>query len=159
MDARFSPVEGQKGERDSPSATSRDSKTLSGYRFPRERILKGYRSFQHVISSGSVVASQPLRCFFIVEKKKGGCRAGFTTRRTRTKVQRNKIRRRLREAFRQEYYPLDKACRKKNVMISCVIMFVDTNSRKQQKYTCIKKAIQQIILELTRRVIETEFNE
>ncbi|NOY05292.1 MAG: hypothetical protein GXO82_01450 [Chlorobi bacterium] len=159
MDAKFSPVEGQKEERDSPSATSRDSKTQRGYRFPGKRILKGYRSFQDVIVSGSVVASKPLRCFFIIEKESAGCRVGFTTRKTRTKVERNKIRRRLREAFRQECHPLDEACRKKNVRLSCVIMFVDTKSRKQQKYTCIKRAIQQIILELTRHVMTAEFKE
>jgi len=157
MDEKFSPVDGQKVEKDLPSATNRDSKSSRGYRVPSKRILKGYRSFQHVISTGSVVASKPLRCFFIIEDGNAGIRVGFTTRKTRTKVERNRIRRRLREAFRQECARLENACRENDILLSCVIMFVDTNSQEQQKYTCVKIAIKHIISELMRYVAGKKF--
>ncbi|HTN70993.1 MAG TPA: ribonuclease P protein component [Methylomirabilota bacterium] len=82
----------------------------------KSNILHGYRKFSHVIAEGKSLQRSAVRCFFVVEPQaKRLVRVGFAVNRgVRTAVERNRGRRWLREAYRQnknillstpEWYP------------------------------------------------------
>ncbi|MBI3788980.1 MAG: ribonuclease P protein component [Ignavibacteriales bacterium] len=69
----------------------------------KNEILRGYRSFSAVLSQGTSLQVGRLRCFFLSrEDAAGKLRAGFSvTRGVLNAAQRNRAKRLLREAYRQ----------------------------------------------------------
>ncbi len=70
-------------------------------KFPREEGLRGKRNFDRVYKDGSVFRTEHIVLFCLTEAVEGR-KAGFvTSKRLGKAVRRNRIRRRLREAYRK----------------------------------------------------------
>lgn len=70
-------------------------------RFPRKEVLRGRKNFERVYDNGEVYRTQHI-VLFCLKGTVEGRRAGFvTSRRLGKAARRNRIRRRLREAYRK----------------------------------------------------------
>ncbi len=106
MAGRSSIVAGQKGATNSPSATSVRSRT--GFNPPlrftlsKSEILRGYKSFTRVITSGDSISAPPLRCHFSCTGSiPGRILVGFSVSRSfKRAIDRNKAKRLMRESYR-----------------------------------------------------------
>lgn len=77
-----------------------------GFRLPRKRILRGRGAFEAVFDHGKVVRGQFVDVFYLWRGQE--LRVGFAvSRRVRRKVDRNRAKRRVKEAYRlkQDGFP------------------------------------------------------
>jgi ribonuclease P protein component len=85
---------------DSPSGANRKGKT--GARFPRSLRLLRHADFERVYKEGRRHFSAHMTVFYLARTDRTGLRVGFTVGRVLGgAVERNRIKRRLREAVRQ----------------------------------------------------------
>ncbi|MEX1140095.1 MAG: ribonuclease P protein component [Bacteroidota bacterium] len=97
---------------------------------PKERILRGYRSFSDVIARGSFLTAGPIRLFYVNNAASTPTRAGFSVSRSTQKAAvRNRIKRCLREAVRHNKLLLPRE------RITLVFMYRGT-TQKASKISC-----------------------
>ncbi len=80
-------------------------KSLKKQTLKKKEIIRGYRSFQGILQEGKKFNGKVITVFFIkADEKKVGF---FVSRQYKKAVQRNKIKRRMREAYRKmkEFFP------------------------------------------------------
>jgi ribonuclease P protein component len=95
--------------------------------------LRGFGAFSAIISNGNVITEKPLRLFYVFEKGKATTvSVGFAvTRNFRRAVDRNHIKRLMREAFRLEHAVFNNE-RQRVGELKLVIMYADSKTRKSQ---------------------------
>jgi len=99
MGAKYSAGGAPKDASASPSATSEKPRRFS---LPRTKILRGRKLFREVFQNGSYVRGRRFDTVSLAVVKQDGKVAFTTARRVRRAVDRNAIKRRLREAYRIE---------------------------------------------------------
>ena len=99
MDAKCSKEEGQKDASASPSATNEKRRRFN---LPRIKILRGKKLFSEIFKEGKYTRVRSFDTMALAAAH-GNPQAAFATaRRVRRAVDRNLIKRRLREAYRLE---------------------------------------------------------
>jgi ribonuclease P protein component len=95
--------------------------------------LRGFGAFKAIISNGKVVIEKPLRLFYLTEGgQSNAISIGFAvTRNLRRAVDRNHIKRLMREAFRLQHAVLNNK-RQLDGRLKLVIMYAGSKTRKPQ---------------------------
>jgi ribonuclease P protein component len=140
MGVKYLHAEEEKVAGSLPSATNHSTVNRHDFGLAKDEILRGYQSFSSILTRGAYVSSLYLRCYFEITDKipPDSCQVGFTVRRVRNAVQRNRWKRYLREAFRQnKHYVLDEM-KKRSISVRMVFL-VDlrkTNGRESFYTIC-----------------------
>lgn len=114
----------QKGAGSSPSVTSPSTDKPVRNRLSKKEILRGYRPFGHVFSRGTYVQHKSIRLYYDIKREipPYRCMVGFAVRKPKNAVQRNFLRRLLRESFRQRKHALVDYCQENHILLSCVVL-------------------------------------
>ncbi len=107
------------------------------YSFNKNEILRGEKQYQRIIYSGKVISIGMIQCYFILYKNldtssRPVMRVGFSVprRRVRKAVDRNRLKRLLRESFRIHKPMLVEQLHKNQVHLDVLIMYRGRSSRK-----------------------------
>ncbi len=152
----------QEGPQSSPSkgalqthcqrrALGRKSDSIRPLRFTlsKSEILRGYKSFTRVITSGNSISAPPLRCHFT---RAGSTRSrimvGFSVSRNfKRAIDRNKAKRLMREAYRLSKHHLVRWSERRNESLEIIFMY--TGSRVAypvvESFDAVKGAMQRLI--------------
>lgn len=87
----------------SPSVTSPSTDRTRRNRVSKREILRGHEAFGHVFSRGTYVQHRGIRLYYDMQRAipPYTCTVGFAVKKPRNAVQRNLLRRLLRESYRQ----------------------------------------------------------
>ena len=125
----------------------------------KSEILRGYSVFSNILKGGEFVQSTGLRCYYKKKQwEKGGTfvRAGFAVARKDVPlaVDRNKVKRLLREAFRHQKSGINEAAKKKNVEIDLVLVFKVLRGAEIRKirYTAVEGALTEVLAKIISTV-------
>jgi len=80
---------------------------------------------------------------------------GFAVKKPGTAVRRNRIRRLLREAYRQQKLPLLNSCEEKRVRLKCVFLLDAGKTEQVPSYHTVQMAVGIILEALQGRIRET----
>lgn len=110
--AACSHAAGRKGAGDSLSVTSRNTDKPVHNRLSKSEILRGYRAFGRVLSRRAYVKYERIRFYYDIKREipPYQCMVGFAVRKAENAVQRNRLRRLLRESFRCRAHELREYC-------------------------------------------------
>ena len=98
---------------------------------PKSNILRGYQSFKTVITNGVSFKGTLLSAFVLKDTTKKHVLIGFSVpkKRIALAVNRNRIRRLMRETVRKHFYEVQMIVLEKNIGVDIVVMFKgDKNS-------------------------------
>ncbi|HTR80459.1 MAG TPA: ribonuclease P protein component [Bacteroidota bacterium] len=122
----------------------------------KSEILRGYSAFSDVLKNGEMIQSQELRCYFrTAEKKKGPpVRVGFAVPRkvVPLAVDRNRIKRYMREAFRKNKIELHTTADKRDLQIVLVLVFKKSSSQanvRMVRYASIERDLVDIVAKIS----------
>ena len=122
----------------------------------KTEILRGYRAFTAVISQGQMFAARPVRLYSLPDPAGApGITVGFAVARgIRGAVQRNRIKRILREAYRLQKEPLLRASAAVTGSVQCVLMFIGPAPRHPGfvRLQDVQEPVAQVILRLAESV-------
>jgi ribonuclease P protein component len=95
---RASPANGQRRK----VIPTRSSK-IPGAHLQKQEILRGYGTFSRVIGEGETLQKGAVQCFFILTRQtRASLKVGFAVSRSvRTAIERNRLRRWMKEAYRK----------------------------------------------------------
>lgn len=96
------------------------------YILPKSSILRGYQSFSRIISNGVSLQERLLNGYVAIHREvAAGASIGFTVSKKKAPlaVQRNRIKRLLKEAVRKHFYKLRQAAIEKKIRIEIVISY------------------------------------
>lgn len=111
---------------------------------PRKKILRGKLNFQRVFQRSTVLKNSPLLCRFrIYSNPNTGCLFGFIASKKlfRRAVDRNKVKRLLRESFRTNQYLLPESVRNNNIGFHAIFIAID----KELTYERIEKSMTSLL--------------
>lgn len=96
------------------------------YRFGRHERLKSRKAIQRVFTEGHQFSHFPFRVFYIFENDQHHLQAGVgvSNRLFRRAVDRNRIKRHMREAYRLQKHELDHYLQKSGKRISVFILYI-----------------------------------
>ncbi|MCB2203613.1 ribonuclease P protein component [bacterium] len=128
--------------------TNRSIDNSSRNRFSKSEILRGYRAFGRVLSRGRFVQSGNVRCYYDIQREipPYGCTVGFAVRKARSAVQRNRVRRYLRESYRQRKHGLLAQCEEKQIALRCVFLFNSLAQRGPLQFSQIDLAMENLLI-------------
>lgn len=130
MEEQFSPAAAQKDVINLPSATN--DKTIARLRntLPRKEILRGFNVFNEVYAKGTPFYASSVSCRVVARKEISNQHVqsdvpvlvGFSvSRKVRIAVERNRVKRLLRETFRAQKHTLIERC--SQVHIQLILLF------------------------------------
>lgn len=97
--------------------------------FPLKEHLKSKRVIEKLYAEGASVTSYPLRAVFLEQEEQEPTAAiliSVAKRRFRHAVDRNLIKRRIREAYRTSKHPFVEALQAKDKKMAVAILYIDT---------------------------------
>lgn len=97
---------------------------------PRSRILRGKRNFQRLFERSTILKKSPLLCRFrVYNNPQEGCMYGFIAPKKlfRRAVDRNKIKRWMREAFRLNQHELPEVLQENKIGFHAVFIVISNN--------------------------------
>lgn len=155
MEGLFSLAEGQREGKGSPSAMNEGSKsTLS-----KGEVLRGYGVFRDVFSNGELVGGRLVKAFVRrVSKTRGEnvhLKVGFAvSRKVRSSVNRNRIRRLLRQSYRISKHSLTQHLKSRGIFLQMILLYAgsDQVDVKRLRYTELETEVKQILRSITRRI-------
>lgn len=156
MDERCLPVVGPRAAGNSPSATKHGTVDhLREARLRKSDILRGYGAFRAVLTQDRSVRVDGLRCFIGVSQKipPGRVQVGFAVRRPSGAVERNRIKRHLREAYRLSRVVLDEAARPCAAGVACVILLAADRYRTIASFAQLCEMMQSLLHKAAGEVV------
>ena len=97
--------------------------------FPLKEHLKSKRVIEKLYAEGASVTSYPLRAVFLEQEEQEPTAAiliSVAKRRFRHAVDRNLVKRRIREAYRTSKHPFVEALQAKDKKMAVAILYIDT---------------------------------
>ena len=97
--------------------------------FPLKEHLKSKRVIEKLYAEGASVTSYPLRAVFLEQEEQEPTAAiliSVAKRRFRHAVDRNLVKRRIREAYRTSKHPFVEALKAKGKKMAVAILYIDT---------------------------------
>ena len=122
---------------------------------PKSIILRGYQSFSNVITSGVSFQGTLLTGFVLTNTSERNISVGFSVPKKRVSlaVNRNRIKRLIREAVRKHIGEVISAAKEKNIGVEIVVMF------KREKQRDIKRLtlhdIEPVWIEIQQQILKT----
>ncbi len=146
--ASFLRDDAQKGVGNSPSVTNRSIDNTPRHRLSKSEILRGYRAFGRVLSRGRYVQYGNVRCYFDIQREipPYQCTVGFAVRKAKSGVQRNRVRRLLRESYRQRKHDLCRICEEHKLSLRCVFLFNARRIQQHLSYDEVDTAMNNILI-------------
>jgi len=120
-------------------------------RFPKSSRLYLKRDLDALFQTGKSMRSGPVTAIFRFEiEEPGGIKAAFSVPKRMMKLatDRNRIKRRMREAFRQFHHPVSEYFRQHNVSLHVIIVY---NSRISADFDTLKTKIILILQRLAEK--------
>jgi ribonuclease P protein component len=115
------------------------------FTLPKSEILRGYKSFTRVITTGKSSSTPPIRCYYIrSESDSTAIVAGFTvSRKIRKAVDRNKAKRLMRESYRMGKGLLAQELAEKKSQLEIVFMYVGSaeDLKKKKSFGAVNTSI------------------
>lgn len=151
-DEKSLPAGVQRAAGSSPPVTSPSTGNPRSNRIAKSEILRGYRSFGQVFSRGTHVKYRGIRLFYDIQREIPPylCTVGFAVRKPRSSVLRNRLRRLLRESYRQRKHGLLEQCRELKIALRCVIL-IDASSHKESSFHELDDAVTSLLAALVER--------
>jgi ribonuclease P protein component len=124
MAGRFSRAAAPRAAGNSLSVTSPSTDKPVRNRISKNEILRGFRAFGHVLSRGTYVKHRGIRLYCDIKREipPYRCTVGFAVRKAESAVQRNRLRRLLRESYRQRKHGLLQRCIEQRLQLRCVFL-------------------------------------
>ncbi|MDT8322726.1 MAG: ribonuclease P protein component [Bacteroidota bacterium] len=137
----------QRAAGNSLSVTNRSIDNTPRHRLSKSEILRGYRAFGRVLSRGRYVQSGNVRCYFDIKREipPYQCTVGFAVRKARSSVQRNRVRRLLRESFRQRQSDLRFLCQQQKITLRCVFLLNAQKTGRHLAFAEVDEAMRNIL--------------
>lgn len=134
---------------------------MSGtHSFPKSQKLKSRKTIAHLFSEGKSVKSFPLRALFQIEifnpdYHLAYVQLGVTVpkRAFRKAVDRNRIKRQIRETYRLHHSQLLAIAEKQNVYLSVMVIYTDRNF---PEFDSLEKKTIQLISKLEKALVPTK---
>lgn len=124
------------------------------FKFNKAERLKNHHLLSALFTSGKSFSAYPLRVVYIPIEEEGPFPAQFSLsvpkKKFRLAVDRNRLRRQVRETYRLHKHLLYKDLRDKNQRIALMVMYV---AKEEKDYKEIEKAMKRIIKGLKNAVV------
>lgn len=120
------------------------------FRFTRDERLRGFGEFKRLLRTIRTVSHDALRCYYDVQHQIPPyiCQVGFTIRRGgRGSVSRNGLKRKMREAYRQNKSVINAMCKELSINIR-MIFYLESNSVHDDIASMMQVVIKQLLVEL-----------
>ena len=145
----LSPEGVQRVAGDLRSVTSPSTGKPQSHTLPKSEILRGYRIFGRIMSRGTYVQSDAIRCYYDVQREipPYQCMVGFAVKKPGSAVRRNRLRRLLRESYRQRKTELAELSSEHRFQLRCVFM-IDAQKAPQPTFSSVDAAISRILEDL-----------
>lgn len=124
------------------------------YTFPKEERLKSRKKLQELFSSGKRIHSGSLKLLYIKEPVGGGfikCGVGVSGRNFKKAVDRNRIKRLLREAYRLQQQPLKEYVFQQSTNLSVFLLFT---GKELPDYEMVYKSVGVMLKKLLKQLNE-----
>ena len=132
------------------------------FTYQKKDKLKSRKQMQFLFSKGTAIAMHPIRLLYTIEKEEAGifsngllqAGVGAPSRQFRKAVQRNKVKRLLREGYRLEKPDFMNAMSFTNTRLNLFFLYVDVNVQSQQQIQAtIKLLLQKLADKLKSNVV------
>lgn len=124
------------------------------FKFNKAERLKNHHLLSALFTSGKSFSAYPLRVVFITIEETGPFPAQFSLsvpkRKFKLAVDRNRLRRQIREAYRLHKHSLYEDLASKDRRIAMMVMYV---AKEEQPYKDIEKSMKRIIKGLKRATV------
>ena len=119
--------------------------------FPLKEHLKSKRVIEKLYAEGASVTSYPLRAVFLEQEEQEPTAAiliSVAKRRFRHAVDRNLVKRRIREAYRTSKHPFVEALQAKGKKMAVAILYIDTRHNSTE---FLKKKMSKLLAAITEK--------
>jgi len=132
------------------------------FTYQKKDKLKSRKQTQFLFSKGTAITMHPIRLLYTIEKVEAGifpngllqAGVGAPSRQFRKAVQRNRVKRLLREGYRLEKPNFTNGLSLTNTRLNLFFLYVDVNVQTQQKIqTSIKLILQKLADKLKPNVV------
>ncbi len=120
------------------------------HRFPKKEKLKSKKTIEQLFTEGKSIKKFPVRVMYLPVEEYDLCKAGFVVpkRNFKRAVDRNRIKRQLKEAYRLHKHLLNNASGSKFALLFLYL------GRKKLPYSTIEEATVTIIKQLANHTME-----
>lgn len=125
----------------------------------KEEVLRGYGVFRDVFSNGELVGGRLVKAFVrrVSETRDENVhlKVGFAvSRKVHSSVNRNRIRRLLRESYRISKHSLTQHLKSRGIFLQMILLYAgsDQVDVKRLRYTELETEVKQILRSITRRI-------
>ena len=129
----------------------------------KSEILRGYSVFSDILKNGESIHSSALQCYVTKKKKEkdtAAVRAGFAVPRRDVPhaVERNKLKRFMREAFRTNKDPLYEAASKADLQIALVFIFRNRGrvDVRRLRYAGIESDVKDLMVKIISMIMRLQ---
>ncbi len=127
------------------------------HKLPKAHRLHSRKAIQGLFTSGSKISGYPLRIIYDIHPNKTAAwpqvGVSVSKRKFSKAVDRNLLKRRMREAYRKNNDSLKRYCSEKELSINLFIIYLDA---KMLRYSEIEKAIISLLQRLESRIENEE---
>ena len=125
--------------------------TNENFTYKKKDKLKSRKQLQFLFSKGTAITMHPIRLLYTIEKAEAGifpngslqAGVGATSRQFRKAVQRNKVKRLLREGYRLEKPNFTNSISLTNTRLNLFFLYLDANLQTQQQIQATIKLLLQ----------------
>lgn len=106
------------------------NESFNDYSLPRNKILRGKKKFDVIFREGTSIRGRVINLRFLkVSENKNGCLMGFVaSKKLGNAVQRNHIRRLMREAYRLNQHLISDYCDREQVSLNGILIAKDIHA-------------------------------
>ena len=131
---------------------------IRGNTFPKSERLTSKEAFDHIFSKGESLRSGPFRIrFAFIDKEESAIKTAFAVpkRLQKRAVDRNSIKRRMREAYRLNRHPLYERLLEKGVTLGMIIVYtsptVPDSSEVREKIMLLLKRLEEEVFPTSKK--------